>query len=125
MTLDIRAKRAYEAAETSDGYRVLIDRLWPRGVTRQRAALDEWDKLLAPSTELRTWFGHDPERFAEFRRRYRIELRDQSPRLAVLRRRAREGPLTLVYAARDREHNGAIVLAEVLQHGHSARGAPE
>src|SRR5215211_1419277 len=112
--MDIRLKRAYEPASPADGYRVLIDRLWPRGVSRQRARLNDWDTGLAPSPELRRWFGHDPRRFEEFRRRYIEELRDQRPRLTVLRRRAREGALTLVYSAHDTEHNDAVVLAEVL-----------
>ena len=72
--MDVRLKRAYDAAEPGDGYRVLVDRLWPRGVSKERARLDEWARELAPSAELRTWFGHDPERFAEFERRYRAEL---------------------------------------------------
>ena len=107
MGIDVRRKRAYEPAEPGDGYRILIDRLWPRGVSRQRARLDEWNRELAPSAELRRWFGHDPERFAEFRRRYVEELRG----------RARRGPLTLVYGAKDSEHNDAVVLAEVLRRG--------
>ncbi|HEY6771339.1 MAG TPA: DUF488 family protein [Solirubrobacterales bacterium] len=115
--MEIRLKRAYEAASPEDGYRVLIDRLWPRGVTRQQAQLDDWDKELSPSTELRGWFGHDPSRFAEFRRRYIEELRNERPRLAALRRHAREGTLTLVYSAHDSEHNDAVVLAEVLRRG--------
>jgi uncharacterized protein YeaO (DUF488 family) len=115
--MDIRLKRAYEPAAPADGYRVLIDRLWPRGVARDRAALDEWARELAPSTELRQWFGHDPSRFDEFRRRYVEELRRERPRLARLRRRARDGTLTLVYAARDPDHNDAVVLAEVLRRG--------
>ncbi|MGH2630785.1 MAG: DUF488 domain-containing protein [Actinomycetota bacterium] len=113
----MRLKRAYEPAGSSDGYRVLIDRLWPRGISRERAKLDEWDRELPPSTELRQWFGHDPGRFEEFRRRYVEELRDQRPRLAELRRRAKDGTLTLVYSARDTEHNDAVVLAEVLRRG--------
>jgi len=113
----VHLKRAYEPATRSDGYRVLIDRLWPRGVSRERAKLDAWHKELAPSTELREWFGHEPRRFDEFRRRYIAELRDQRPLLAELRRRARGGTLTLVYAARDAEHNDAVVLAEVLRRG--------
>lgn len=96
---------------------MLIDRLWPRGVSKQQAKLDEWEKELAPSTELRQWFGHEPDRFAEFRRRYIGELRPQRPRLAELRRRAREGTLTLVYSAHDSEQNDAVVLAEVLRRG--------
>jgi uncharacterized protein YeaO (DUF488 family) len=83
--VDIRLKRAYEPPAPTDGYRVLIDRLWPRGVSRQRAKLDEWERELPPSTELRRWFGHEPSRFAEFRRRYIDELRDQQPRIARLR----------------------------------------
>jgi len=115
--VDIRLKRAYDNASPSDGYRVLIDRLWPRGVSKQKAKLDEWEKELAPSTELREWFGHEPSRFDEFRRRYIGELRHARPRLTELRRRARTGTLTLVYAAHDSEHNDAVVLAEVLRRG--------
>ena len=115
--MDVRLKRAYEPAAAEDGYRVLVDRLWPRGVSRQQARLDEWDKELAPSSELREWFGHDPDRFAEFRRRYVEELRGKAPRLKELRRRATTGTLTLVYSAHDIEHNDAVVLAEVLRRG--------
>ena len=115
--MNIRLKRAYEPAAADDGYRVLIDRLWPRGVSRERARLDAWEKELAPSAELRQWFGHAPERFEEFRRRYLEELRDRRAELAQLRRRARSGTLTLVYAAHDSEHNDAVVLAEVLKQG--------
>jgi uncharacterized protein YeaO (DUF488 family) len=115
--MDVRLKRAYDPVESTDGYRVLIDRLWPRGVSRKRAKLDGWEKELPPSTELRQWFGHDPKRFEEFRRRYIEELRSKRPRLAGLRRRARKGTLTLVYSAGDTEHNDAVVLAEVLRRG--------
>jgi uncharacterized protein YeaO (DUF488 family) len=115
--MDIRLKRAYEPAASSDGYRVLIDRLWPRGVSRKQAKLSGWERELAPSTELRQWFGHQPHRFEEFRRRYVDELRQQLPRLTELRRRARDGTLTLVYAAHDSEHNDAVVLAAVLRRG--------
>lgn len=115
--MDVRLKRAYDTAAPTDGHRVLIDRLWPRGVSRARARLDAWEKDLAPSAELRQWFGHDPDRFEEFRRRYTEELRHQRPRLAALRRRARDGTLTLVYSAHDSEHNDAVVLAEVLRRG--------
>jgi uncharacterized protein YeaO (DUF488 family) len=115
--LDIRLKRAHEPMASTDGYRVLIDRLWPRGISRERARLDAWEKELAPSTKLRRWFGHEPKRFEEFRRRYMEELRDQRARLTTLRRRARAGTLTLVYAAHDTEHNDAVVLAEVLRRG--------
>jgi uncharacterized protein YeaO (DUF488 family) len=119
--MDVRLKRAYEPAAPSDGYRVLIDRLWPRGVSRDRAHLDEWARELAPSTDLRTWFGHDPARYPEFRRRYEGELGAHTDKLRELRRRAREGTLTLVYAARDSEHNDAVVVAEVLRRGRRAR----
>jgi uncharacterized protein YeaO (DUF488 family) len=86
-------------------------------MSRERAALDAWEPELAPSTELRTWFGHDPHRFEEFRRRYADELRSQRPRLTELRRQARDGRLTLVFSARDTEHNDAVVLAEVVRRG--------
>jgi uncharacterized protein YeaO (DUF488 family) len=115
--VDIRLKRAYEPASASDGYRVLVDRLWPRGVSKTRARLDEWEKELAPSAELREWFGHEPNRFAAFRRRYIRELRGERPRLTQLRRRAKHGTVTLVYSAHDSEHNDAVVLAEVLRRG--------
>jgi uncharacterized protein YeaO (DUF488 family) len=113
--MDVRLKRAYEEPEATDGYRVLIDRLWPRGVSKEDAHLDEWARELAPSADLRKWFGHDPERFDEFRRRYAGELAAQEVKLAELRGRAREGTLTLVYGARDTEHNDAVVLAELLR----------
>lgn len=115
--MDIRRKRAYETASADDGYRVLIDRLWPRGVSRARVRIDAWEKELAPSTELRRWFGHAPDRFDEFRRRYIGELRNQRQALAALRSRARNGTLTLVYSARDGDHNDAVVLADVLKRG--------
>jgi uncharacterized protein YeaO (DUF488 family) len=115
--MPVQIKRVYEPASSNDGDRVLIDRLWPRGVSRQNAKLDEWVKELAPSRELRQWFGHEPARFQEFRRRYIAELRDERPRLTALRRRARAGKLTLVYSARDTDHNDAVVLAEILSRG--------
>lgn len=115
--MDLRLKRAHESAAAADGHRVLIDRLWPRGVSRERAKLDGWEKELAPSTALRRWFGHEPSRFEEFRRRYVEELRGERPRLTALRRRARDGTLTLIYSAHDTEHNDAVVLAEVLRRG--------
>jgi uncharacterized protein YeaO (DUF488 family) len=115
--MDVRLKRVYDPPAPEDGCRVLIDRLWPRGISRERARLDDWDKQLAPSTELRQWFGHEPTRFVEFRRRYIEELRSERARLTALRRRARHGTLTLVYSAHDSEHNDAVVLAEVLRRG--------
>jgi uncharacterized protein YeaO (DUF488 family) len=121
--MDVRLKRAYDPAEPADGHRVLIDRLWPRGVSRERANLDAWEKELAPSTQLREWFRHQPGRFDEFRRRYVDELRSQPAALTALRRRARNGTVTLVYAASDEEHNDAVVLAEVVRRGLSRDSA--
>lgn len=119
--MDVRLKRAYDPSARSDGYRVLIDRLWPRGVSKEKAQLDEWAHELAPSSELRHWFGHDPARFAAFRRRYMDELAAQDAKVRELRRRAREGTLTLVYGAHDSEHNDAVVLAELLRRGRRSR----
>ncbi len=111
----LNVKRVYDAPEEGDGYRVLIDRIWPRGLSKERARVDEWARELAPSTELRRWFGHDPSRFDEFRRRYRRELAAKRERIEELQRRARREPLTIVYGARDREHNDAVVLAELMR----------
>jgi uncharacterized protein YeaO (DUF488 family) len=119
--LDVRLKRAYEEPAASDGYRVLIDRLWPRGVSKKDARLGEWARELAPSSELRRWFDHEPARFEEFRRRYMVELATQDEKLRELRRRAREGTLTLVYGAHDEKHNDAVVLAEILRRGRRTR----
>jgi uncharacterized protein YeaO (DUF488 family) len=110
----VRLKRAYEPPAGDDGTRILVDRLWPRGVARKQAAIDRWAKELSPSTELRKWFGHDPERWPEFRRRYVAELRAYAEQIEELRTLARKGPITLVYAARDEAHNDAVVLRDVL-----------
>lgn len=110
----IQIKRAYEAPAASDGKRVLIDRLWPRGVRKEDAALDLWLKELGPSTELRQWFGHDPARWDEFQQRYAEELRHKTELLDHLREFARQGVLTLVYSARDGQHNDAVVLRRLL-----------
>jgi len=110
----IRLKRAYDAPAADDGVRVLVDRLWPRGVRKADAAIDLWMKDIAPSTELRRWFGHDPARWPEFRRRYEAELREHADRLEELRGMARRGPVTLVFGARDEAHNDAVVLRELL-----------
>jgi uncharacterized protein YeaO (DUF488 family) len=115
MSLDVRAKRIYDPFAPEDGYRVLIDHVWPRGVSHERARLDEWARALAPSDELRKWFDHRPPRFASFRARYRDELAAQSELVDELRRRAASGRVTVLYAARDREHNNAVVLAELLR----------
>jgi len=113
----VKTKRAYEPAQRSDGHRVLVDRLWPRGVTRQGARIDLWAKDLAPSPELRKWFGHDPARFAAFSVRYRQELARALARTALdqLARRASRGTVTLVYGARDEVHNGAMVLKQEIE----------
>lgn len=112
----IHVRRAYEPVEPGEGYRVLVDRLWPRGIRKQEAHLDEWCKQVAPSAELRKWYGHDPQRFNEFRRRYRAELVRGEAALAVqnLRQLAKRQPLTLVTATRDLDISGATVLAEML-----------
>jgi uncharacterized protein YeaO (DUF488 family) len=123
--MGVLIKRAYDPPEPSDGYRVLIDRLWPRGITRGNAHLDEWAQELAPSSALRRWFAHDPARFEEFRKRYARELVAHEPKLQALRGRAHEGTLTLVYAARDHEHNDAVVLAEILSKSAPAGGEDE
>jgi uncharacterized protein YeaO (DUF488 family) len=112
--VNIRLKRAYESPSAEDGTRVLVDRLWPRGVKKADAAIDVWMKNLSPSTELRKWFGHDPVRWQEFRRRYAAELRHGTDELDRLRDLARRGPITLVYAARDEVHNDAVVLRDIL-----------
>ncbi len=111
----IRLKRIHDPVEDDDGARILVDRVWPRGVRKADARLDWWPRELAPSTELRKWFGHDPERWTEFRRAYRDELAQMPETLSKLLEYCRQGPITLVFGARDREHNQAVVLREVLQ----------
>jgi len=113
--VDVIPKRAYEPAEPDDGYRVLVDHVWPRGVSRERARLDEWARELAPSDDLRRWFDHVPERFPEFRTRYLEELSAHADKLAELRDRAAHGRVTIVYAARDEQHNNAVVVAEAVR----------
>jgi len=112
---EIRCKRVYEPPEPSDGLRVLVDRLWPRGLRRESAQIDVWARDLAPSDELRKWFAHDPSHFADFRRRYRTELRKRPDELLGLVNEAGKRPLSLLYAARDEAHNNAVVLEEVLR----------
>ncbi len=115
--MSVLVRRAYEAPGPDDGYRVLVDRVWPRGRSRDELRLDEWARDLGPSTELRRWFGHDPPRWDEFRERYRRELADpgQAAKLDELAERARRGRLTIVYGARDETHNQARVIAEELE----------
>jgi uncharacterized protein YeaO (DUF488 family) len=115
----IALKRAYDAAEPSDGTRFLVERLWPRGLRKADLPLDGWLKDVAPSPALRRWFGHDPGRWAEFRRRYFAELRQHAAALERLRAAAREGPTTLVYSARDTKHNAAVALRDHLLGGRS------
>jgi uncharacterized protein YeaO (DUF488 family) len=110
----VKMKRAYEPPAAADGTRVLIDRLWPRGLSKEKVALDHWVKEIAPSKELRKWFGHDPRRWTEFRRRYAKEVHQHPGLLEQLRSLARKGTLTLVYSAHDEEHNDAVVLREII-----------
>ena len=110
----IKLKRAYEPPASDDGTRILIDRLWPRGVKRADAAIDEWMKDIAPSTGLRKWFGHDPARWQEFRRRYQSEIRQHPDEFDRLRTLAQNGRITLVFSAHDEAHNDAVVLKDLL-----------
>ncbi len=115
----VRLKRVYDERSPDDGVRVLVDRVWPRGIGRAQAAIDEWLRDLGPSTELRKWFNHDPGRWEEFKARYRAELSapEQRLRLEHLRDLARKQPLTILYGAKDREHNQAVVIAEEIEAG--------
>jgi uncharacterized protein YeaO (DUF488 family) len=115
--VNVQVRRVYDAPGTDDGVRVLVDRLWPRGIAKEGLRLDRWAKEVAPSTELRKWYGHQPERFDEFRKRYRAELEapPAAERLEELRRTANRGPLTLLTATRDVPHSGAAVLAEAVE----------
>ena len=123
MTGSVRASRVYEPPAGADAVRVLVDRLWPRGLTKEKAALDEWCKQVAPTPELRRWYGHDPERFDEFTRRYRAELNtgEQAEALAHLRDLARERPLILLTAGRDVSISAAAVVADLLSSGRTRR----
>ncbi|WP_030906766.1 DUF488 domain-containing protein [Streptosporangium amethystogenes] len=113
----VRVRRVYEEPEASDGARVLVDRIWPRGLSKEKAHLDEWCKAVAPSTELRTWYGHDPARFEEFGRRYRAELEDPERATALehLRELAKKRPLTLLTASRQADISEAVILADLLR----------
>jgi uncharacterized protein YeaO (DUF488 family) len=114
----IQMKRVYERPSSKDGLRILVDRLWPRGLTKERAAVTLWLKDVAPSTELRKWFGHDPAKWRKFEERYRKELRTKGDAFRLLQQKCKEQTVTLVYAARDEEHNEALVLKDMLE-GHS------
>lgn len=109
-------KRIYEPAEASDGYRVLVDRLWPRGVSKERADLDEWAKDIAPSTDLRQWFGHDPAKFSEFIKRYDDELQHNPEAANYISNWKKQQTVTLLYGAHDEAHNEAVVLKSYIEH---------
>lgn len=111
----IKVKRVYDGATSRDGFRILVDRVWPRGVTKQRAKVDLWLKSVAPSTELRKWFGHDAKKWKEFKRRYFAELDNGPPGLDQLLQRATGGVVTLVFSARDPDNNQAVALREYLE----------
>ena len=116
--MDVQVKRVYEAPEESDGFRILTDRLWPRGISKEKAALGIWDKSIAPSTELRKWFGHDPEKFEKFKKRYAEELSgnpDTEKFISLIREELHKRPVTLLYGAKDEIHNQAVVLKEFLK----------
>ena len=112
--MEIRGKRIYEPPEPGDGYRLLVDRIWPRGVSKQSASLDSWMKEVGPSTDLRRWFAHDASRWGEFKRRYAVELAGRQDLVAEILSLARDRPVTLLYSARDTDHNQAVALAEFL-----------
>jgi uncharacterized protein YeaO (DUF488 family) len=111
---NVKLKRVYEPHTAEDGTRILVERLWPRGIKKADAAIDQWAKDISPSTELRKWFGHDPARWQEFRRRYAEEVGQHSDHLNKLRAMAQQGPITLVFSAHDERHNNAVVLRELL-----------
>lgn len=115
--MSVQLKRVYEAPAPADGKRILVDRLWPRGMTKEKAHIDLWLKDIAPSTELRQWFGHEPEKWPEFKKRYAAELKS-NPALDELKRQIRdaEGNVTILYAARDELHNEAVVIQQILSH---------
>jgi uncharacterized protein YeaO (DUF488 family) len=113
--MSLKIKRAYEDPTEDDGTRILVDRLWPRGLTKAKAKIDLWLKDVAPSTDLRKWFAHDPARWTEFQARYKDELKQHSEQLDLLKQKAANGPVTLIYGARDQEHNEAVVLEKLLQ----------
>ena len=115
MRHKLKLKRVYEAPHKDDGTRILVDRLWPRGLTKEKAKVDLWLKEIAPSTELRKWFGHDPKKWRSFRERYQTELKHHADQLKLLKSKAKEGTVTLIYGARDQEHNEALVLKEFLE----------
>ena len=112
--MNIKIKRVYEQPDKEDGKRILVDRLWPRGLTKAKASVDLWLKDIAPSTELRKWFGHEPGKWTEFKTRYRAELKKNNEPVALLKREIEKGMVTLVYGAKDEQHNEAVVLQKFL-----------
>lgn len=120
----IKIKRAYQPPEEEDGFRILVDRLWSRGVSKDKAKLDLWLKEVAPSNELRKWFGHDPEKWLEFQKRYSAELKDKKSFLSKIKDLEKEkGTVTLIYSAKDEEHNDAVVLRDKLQIEEGKKGS--
>jgi uncharacterized protein YeaO (DUF488 family) len=113
--MTLRIKRVYAEPSCEDGKRILVDRLWPRGLTKEKARVDLWLKDVSPSNELRKWFGHDPKKWTEFRRRYKEELKSLDSSLDTLEQETKQRPVTLLYGAKDQEHNEAVVLLELLQ----------
>jgi uncharacterized protein YeaO (DUF488 family) len=113
--MKVAIKRAYDEPAKSDGMRILVDRLWPRGLTKEKAKIDLWLKEIAPTNELRKWFGHDPEKWSEFQKRYADELKSHAEQVATLKNEAKKGLVTLVYGAKDDEHNQAVVLQKMLR----------
>lgn len=110
--MKIRIKRVYEQPDKHDGRRILVDRLWPRGLTKEKASIDLWLKDIAPSTALRKWFGHDPDKWEAFKERYLAELKNNSEQIRLLKQELDKGDVTLVYGAKDKEHNEAVVIQE-------------
>lgn len=110
--MNIQIKRVYEKPDAQDGFRILVDRLWPRGLTKEKAAADLWLKDIAPSTELRKWFNHDPEKWKEFQKKYQQQLKENKDAVSVLKEQLKKGPVTLLYGAKDQEHNEARVIKE-------------
>ena len=112
--MKLNIKRVYDASDPADGTRILVDRLWPRGLTKEKAKVDLWLKEIAPSAGLRKWFGHDPAKWTEFKKRYRAELNENTASVSTLKDQIKKGTTTLVYGAKDEEHNDAVLLREYL-----------
>jgi uncharacterized protein YeaO (DUF488 family) len=113
--MKIRIKRVYEKPEKADGFRILVDRVWPRGMTKEKAAVDLWLKEVAPTTELRKWFGHDPDKWNEFKKRYLKALKNNKEAVDQIKEHLKKGTVTLVYSAKDEKHNQAVVLQEMIK----------